>query len=246
MDEYKGIIVLLMIIAIAIVIILSIIINVISTKKEMEDSKEFRDSVGKSLHEIYKDKGSLGEYEAYNIAKRKLQGKYKLFNSVYLPKSGDKTTEVDLIVVHERCIFIVEVKNYSGIIFGDKYNKKWTQKLNKFNSNGFYNPVIQNKNHIKYFKDSIDTGKYGLCDKNIYSIIVFGDKANINNIRIDEDNLKVIGINELENTLNSIVEKNTINLSDNEIEDISYILNKYTNASSEVKEKHIRDIIECN
>lgn len=246
MDEYKGIIVFLMIIAIAIVIILSIITNVISTKREMADSKEFRDSVGKSLWEIYKDKGSLGEYEAYNIAKRKLQGKYKLFNSVYLPRDGEKTTEVDLIIVHEKCIFIVEVKNYSGTITGDKNDKKWIQELNKFKKFEFHNPVIQNKNHIKYFKNSINLGKYGLCDTNIYSIIVFGDTANINNIRIDEDNLKVIGINELENTLNSIVEKTTINLNENEIEDISFNLNKYINASSEVKEKHIRDIIECN
>jgi len=132
MDEYKVLIVLMMISAITIVIILSIIIGVKKTKKEIADSKEFRDSVGKSLWEIYKDKGSLGEYQAYTIAKEKLKGKYKLFNNVYLPKDGDKTTEVDLIIIHESCIFILEVKNYGGTIFGNKYNKQWTQKLHPF------------------------------------------------------------------------------------------------------------------
>ena len=55
-------------------------------------------------------------------------------------------------MIHEKGIFVIESKNYSGWIFGNERDKKWTQVLANGDKNYFFNPILQNKIHIKYNK----------------------------------------------------------------------------------------------
>lgn len=58
------------------------------------------------------------------------------------------TTQIDHIVVSIHGIFVIETKNYKGWIYGNSNNEYWTQNIygNKYS---LYNPLLQNKNHIK-------------------------------------------------------------------------------------------------
>ena len=52
------------------------------------------------------------------------------------------------IVISKFGIFVIETKNYYGLIIGDKYKAKWIQYIGK-NKYYFNNPIHQNYGHIK-------------------------------------------------------------------------------------------------
>ena len=77
----------------------------------------------------YKNVGQYGEYlTEYALLSRSMEGYYVVLKNLYLPMKG-KTTEIDLLMIHEKGIFVFESKNYSGWIFGNEKYKMWTQTL---------------------------------------------------------------------------------------------------------------------
>jgi hypothetical protein len=58
-------------------------------------------------------------------------------------------------MISTKGIFVFESKNYSGWIFGSEKNRYWTQTLPKNSKNKFFNPIWQNKAHIKALSESL-------------------------------------------------------------------------------------------
>ena len=56
------------------------------------------------------------------------QGAKFLFN-IYIPKKGNETTEIDVLMISSKGLFVFESKNYSGWIFGGDNQKYWYQTL---------------------------------------------------------------------------------------------------------------------
>ena len=104
-----------------------------------------------------------------------------IFHDLYLPDNGGYT-QIDLVVPTSVGIFVFEVKDYSGWIFGDANNSKWTQVLAYGREkHQFYNPIMQNEGHIKALRNTTEQ----LRSVPIYSIIVFygtSELRSINNI----------------------------------------------------------------
>ncbi|MBN2738712.1 MAG: NERD domain-containing protein [Spirochaetales bacterium] len=96
---------------------------------------------------------------------------YHLFNNVTLPFK-DGTTQIDHILVSRNGIFVIEVKHYSGWIFGDSKSPKWTQVIYRV-KNRFQNPLYQNAKHLHAIRDLLDF----LPSENIHSIVVFTGSA---------------------------------------------------------------------
>ena len=84
----------------------------------------------------------------------------------YVPnRSGDKI-EIDMIMLCQKGIYVIENKNYSGWIFGDEKSKNWCEIL-KGKKYFFYNPIKQNKSHIKNLEKQLQViinamGRLGL------------------------------------------------------------------------------------
>lgn len=83
-----------------------------------------------------------------NLAHELNLKKYYIFNNLMLETAEGSSTQVDHVVVSPHGIFVIETKNYSGWIFGDKKGKVWTQTLPN-NKHTFQNPFRQNYKHIK-------------------------------------------------------------------------------------------------
>ena len=45
--------------------------------------------------------------------------KGKILRNVYIPKDNGETSEIDVLYITQKGIFVIESKNYSGWIFGD-------------------------------------------------------------------------------------------------------------------------------
>lgn len=135
------------------------------------------------------DKGRHLEYLTYKSLRHyeKIGGKF-LFNTV-IPKRNGEPTEIDVILICSKGLFVFECKNYSGWIFGDELQKQWTQTLpigpGRCHKEHFYNPIMQNASHIRHLKN--------LLGKNLpmWSIIVFSDICEFKNVTV-RSNVNVI------------------------------------------------------
>ena len=95
-------------------------------------------------------KGFDGELTGWLSKKLFLHGDiYRDFNNVTI-NANNGTTQIDQIIVSKFGIFVIEVKNLKGWIFGDEKTAKWTQVLygKKYQ---FQNPLRQNFRHTKAF-----------------------------------------------------------------------------------------------
>ena len=112
-----------------------------------------------------------------------------LFN-VYIPKGNGETTEIDVLMICSKGIFVFESKNYSGWIFGSESQKNWYQTLpagrGKSHKEHFYNPIMQNHSHIKNLKYLLDE------QFPIRSIIVFSDRCTLKSVQIKSNDISVI------------------------------------------------------
>jgi hypothetical protein len=70
-------------------------------------------------------------------------------------KTINGSTQIDLILITKKSIFIIEVKNMSGLIIGNIDYNMWIQKT-KTNINMFYNPILQNNGHIKAINNILE------------------------------------------------------------------------------------------
>lgn len=116
-------------------------------------------------------KGRSGEQDIEEILLQ-LPGEFLLYKNLYIPIAPEKWTEIDLVVVHEKGIFVVESKNYAGVITGEAHENQWSKTLENSFQKRFYNPIKQNATHMNALT------RY-LGDLPMYSIIVFGNDAEL-------------------------------------------------------------------
>ena len=112
-------------------------------------------------------KGVLGEFLVNCLLNLFLsKDKYTLIKNVTLP-TDDGTTQIDHIVVSQFGLFVIEMKNMKGWIFGSEKQKQWTQKIFKY-SGKFQNPLHQNYKHTQTLARCL-----AIPHEQIFSVIVF-------------------------------------------------------------------------
>lgn len=183
------------------------------------------------------DTGAYGEYlTKYMFGSARLSGYHKELNNIYIPYK-DGTSEIDVLMIHEKGIFVLESKNYSGWIFGNEKQKNWTQTLNRSTKEYFYNPIRQNRTHINALSEYLQIDK-----SKMKSIIVFSERCELKKVPENTEEYIITKRNKLIDIINNeILTKKTIFTE----EDIERIYNKLfllTNASEITKKQHIEDI----
>ncbi|MFI3227846.1 MAG: nuclease-related domain-containing protein [Clostridia bacterium] len=196
----------------------------------------YQESSGNNLWKIVFNKGNYGEFLTYAILEK--TGESRILCNVYLTKTDGKTTEVDLIAINTSGIFVHESKNYSGWIFGNENSKNWTQSLQNKQKNKFYNPIMQNKGHIRAINETLEK-KYS----NMFlSYIIFSERCELKKITVTSENVRVFKRNKLGKQLIADKEKIGDRLTIEEVDEIYFTLKQYTLASDEVKKKHVEEI----
>lgn len=212
-------------------------------------AKSIKDYKESSYYQITKspylsvkhDLGKWGEYLTYrNLKKYEEAGAKFLFN-VYIPKQNGETTEIDVLMISKKGVFVFESKNYSGWIFGKEEQKNWYQTLpagkGKSHKEHFYNPIMQNRSHIKHLKEL--TGE----ELSMYSIIVFSERCTLKNIEVKSSDVSVVHRNEVAlAVLNVWKKKEKDVLSQKEIAALYSRLYPLTQCGEEVKRQHIANI----
>ena len=192
---------------------------------------------------VYYNPGRYGEYLTYKYLKHmESEGARFLFN-IYVPKENGETSEIDVLMICSKGIFVFESKNYSGWIFGSEGQKNWYQTLPTGRGRGrshkehFYNPVMQNQSHIKHLTAFLNE------QLPLRSVIVFSDRCTLKNVQIKSRDVKVIKRYHVASVVADIYKQTAADLlSDPKVTEIYYKLYPLTQVSKDTKDQHIRNI----
>jgi len=180
-------------------------------------------------------KGIAGESIIQLLLNNTQLGYRKILRNLYVPYKG-KTTEIDVVMLHETGIYVIESKNYSGWILGSEDQKQWTQ-VNGYNQKKFYNPVWQNRKHIRALSEyeNIDKSK-------MKSYIVFSDICELKAVPQNTEKCIITKIDSFLYVIVDDINKRQKIFTTDEIDKIEEQLKHITNVSQEVKNKHIQDV----
>lgn len=220
------------------VVLLAIVVYVVQKKRY--EKTEYYQQTKNPYSSVRFNKGRLGEFYTYKYL-HSLAGYRRYLFNLYIPKSNGETTELDVVLLHESGIYVFESKNYSGWIFGTESQQYWTQTLptgrGRSQKNQFYNPILQNKNHLKWLQ------KF-LADQTLpfYSYIVFSDRCTLKNITLTSGKHYVVNRYNLFPAVQQNIERVGIQLSSEKIDELFEKLNPLTQINEAEKMMHIENI----
>lgn len=182
-------------------------------------------------------KGHIGEKRVHKRL-LSLGETYHVFHDVYLKKEDGTTTQLDHIVVNRTGIFVIETKNYTGWIFGNERQRNWTQMIYK-NKQTFYNPVLQNRTHVKALKRLLQ------LENHVHSIIVFSNSATLK-FKEPFTTASVINTTQLKKT---ILNYRDVVFSNGEVtafkEKLTDVISTINENKREIKRQHIKQVKEA-
>ncbi|MCQ2522174.1 MAG: NERD domain-containing protein [Lachnospiraceae bacterium] len=116
-------------------------------------------------------KGTVGEIRISGLLKQLDKERYVLINDVLIltPK---KSVQIDHVLVSIYGIFVIEAKNYKGIIIGDEQREEWCQSI--YGKKYFFkNPHRQNFGHIVTLQELLKLPN----DRFISMVVFIGTQA---------------------------------------------------------------------
>lgn len=185
----------------------------------------------------YKNVGQFGEYMTeYALKNNNLKGEYIVLKNAYVPLKN-KSTEIDLLMIHEKGIFVFESKNYSGWIFGKANDRNWVQRMANGSKHVFYNPIKQNNTHIMALADYLS-----LPSDAFTSYIIFSERCRLKKVPKSTQEIVILQRNKMLKNLRKELKKREIIYTKEQIKEFEMKLKPLTNVSDEVKKQHIEDI----
>jgi hypothetical protein len=174
-------------------------------------------------------KGYFGEKSVALFLSRLDPAKYKVINNIML-QIGNRTTQIDHVVISNYGIFVIETKNYQGWILGNEYDDYWTQVLYK-RKERLRNPIKQNYGHVKALKEVLGEHE----NINYVSIVTFTTKADLK-VRTDTEVVYTV------NLLKAIREYETETIADSVKEQIYSKLISLNVDNKENRKAHVQAI----
>jgi hypothetical protein len=119
--------------------------------------------------------GRQAERQLAKLLRVQLSDGYTHYQNLVLKTCQGDLTEIDHLVVSPFGIFVIEVKNYQGWIFGAAHQEKWVVQHYR-RKHSFQNPLRQNFKHTEAVAHVLDIDGKTEPDK-IYSVVAFGQRA---------------------------------------------------------------------
>ncbi len=162
-------------------------------------------------------------------------GTYRVLTNLYLPNQKGATTEIDLLCLCRRGIFILECKHYSGEVYGDEDVAKWYHALSASRGFEFYNPIAQNRAHYNALKKVLSIRE----DRLMHPIVVFCGPGRLKRVKVRTGFCPVIKERKLRRTMKK-VSRFCPRLSRREIIQLENFLKPYSHVSKREKKAHLK------
>lgn len=174
-----------------------------------------------------KFRGIMGEFWVKLELGKLPKNKYIVFNDIMI-KDEKGTHQIDHLVLSKFGIFVIEMKNYYGLIKGKEFDNKWCQYLGK-NKSYFINPIHQNYGHIKSLSNLLK-----LDDKYFISVICFSNQA-----KVDVKSSSIV--TQVDFLENEILKYNE-SIVDNDIKELANVIIDNNIEDKKSRKQHVEDI----
>ena len=199
-------------------------------------------------------KGMIGEYFVKKQLE-KLAKKYQglSFHNLMLG-TGDQSTQLDNLLITSKAVYVIEVKNYAGRVYGGQYQDQWYQTIRYDNKrkgrggrtytkthiakNAFFNPIKQSLIHVNAIKQSIQS----VQSLPLFNVVVFMNRTNITNVEMKDDTAYVINRRHLRRSVKQ--KEKELNTQSVDLARIQDEFTKKNTFSKANLKKHIRKIKE--
>lgn len=131
--------------------------------------------------------GWFGEYWTKSSLYLLDKSKYIVLNDIMIDV-GDKTHQIDHVVLSKYGIFVIETKQYNGYIKGSKYDKKWVRYIKGKDPIYYTNPIRQNSGHVKAICKLLN-----ISEDKVFNIVCISSK-NVK-LEIEHDGEMTTGLN---------------------------------------------------
>lgn len=175
-------------------------------------------------------RGAAGEREVGRCLKKFKGAGFAQSKDVLLPRR-DKTSQIDNLLISRYGVFVIESKNYSGVIKGRERTPKWVQFVprSKQAPREFQNPLWQNEGHIRALR--------GVLDRYVprvpyHNIVVFPDNCSVPNVP------GVVRLGDLRSTLKSMM-KGTPVLTTNDVKAIKKAIDENNILNRNMRSEHV-------
>lgn len=112
-------------------------------------------------------KGFFGELRVRFYLFFSLAFGYKRLHNVTIGFSDGGSSQIDHIVICKKGIFVIETKNYSGLIKANPNANYWTQNIGR-QEYKFYSPIKQNEGHLSALRYLLKSKKYPMHNKVVF------------------------------------------------------------------------------
>lgn len=162
-----------------------------------------------------------------------------IFHDLYLKKPNGNSTQIDVFVATKVGIIVIEVKDYSGWIFGNANQTNWTQVLSYGREKyRFYNPVMQNKRHITELQKQLRREKVPF-----YSVIVFYGNCELREINFVPNGTYVAKERRILEVVNEILDSNELATYTDKREVVKVLRTAVKNGdNTDMKNQHIENV----
>ena len=188
------------------------------TNVDIEEQKKLWDDRGK---------GYYGEYLLFCELYKLIEGNCKILMNLNVPVGNGKTTEIDLLMIHETGFYVFEAKHYKGTIYGNDKDEIWTQYFRTTKNSVFKNPILQNEYHLNALKKLFPSVP-------VKSVIVFTNEDC--KIKVDNSNINIslCNLNNLIRNLTSKFDEASKRYSMDEIDKMFEEISKYSQMQEEI------------
>ncbi|TNP01519.1 nuclease-related domain-containing protein [Bacillus pacificus] len=179
---------------------------------------------------IPKWKGKAGEKLVKRILSKLDPESYYVLHDVTVHTEYGETTQIDHIVIAETGVFVIETKNYEGIIYGNEKAARWTQGIFRKKSS-FQNPFRQNYKHIKAIE--------WLMEQQLpcISIAAFHPKCSLKRVNVHSKDKHVLYYNDLKSCIESYTE---VQLTKDEVQHIYQTISRANITDKDIKKEHVK------
>lgn len=175
----------------------------------------------------------------------------KLLRNLYLSNPSGSTTELDLVYLTRKGIFVLESKNYSGFVYGNPWEEEWTVSRSagttvfgqeKREKRPFYNPIWQNDRHIHDLRAYLEEAAGLDEDIPFLSVILFSDRCTLAEIDPEREDCWLCSLHRLRKTLRKALRHRPKCLSRREVRQLARLLEPLTQQSKKVQRQHVRQV----
>ena len=192
--------------------------------------------IARLLHNLSgRGEGDWGEACIAALLRNRVKGA-SIFRNAYIPTKGG-TTELDLVLVEPRGVFVFESKAYGGTISGTPEQLNWTQILGN-TENAFYNPIRQNKNHCLHLARALR-----VSNSTVFSFVVFENRTDLTEVSLRTGKDFVLcNRRDLAWFLAKVLASRRPVFTSNQLAQICARLSEWSAADAAVKARHIQQV----